>query len=361
MDIAKCTLDEKTYTTIEFSKLPPNELSKKRRHLICTECQAAVFFRKASRAGQAAFFGALSHIKDCSFASPKTQRLEGTGADEFIVHNPGEIIEVDLECAATTFNLDVDQGVNYNKTKTQAARYLDQDPRLNSRTRQRLGALLIKLVNSKEFRDSNQKIEIEGREPTIVRNFFVSLNDIKCISDEEFHGYWGMLTDARFGSEGSLWLNFGGIGDISCVVPSEIVDAFYSRYKLEDEEDLAGAYILIMGTNRTSQSGKKYIRPDSIDHISVRRINIGEYLSDEFFITKKKKIAFLLKNNEKGVFDEELGIKRKHYVDEKAAKEWRSKLITEFHPDKNQIDTSLNYNEIVNCINKIYKRMVGKA
>ena len=86
----------------------------------------------------------------------------------------------------------------------------------------------------------------------------------------------------------------------------------------------------------------------------------GIKLEDEFFITKKRKLAFLLKRHEKGFFDKELGIKRKHYIDKSAAKEWKIKLAKEFHPDKNLGDTSLDFAEITQCINKIYSRMVGK-
>lgn len=85
------------------------------------------------------------------------------------------------------------------------------------------------------------------------------------------------------------------------------------------------------------------------------------YSKDKYFITEKRKLAFLLKKHEKGIFDEELGIKKKHYLDKAAAKEWKKKLAKDFHPDNNLGDTSLDFDEITQCINKIYSRMVGKA
>lgn len=88
----------------------------------------------------------------------------------------------------------------------------------------------------------------------------------------------------------------------------------------------------------------------------------AEYCSkDGYFVSEKRKLAFLLKRHEKGIFDEELGIKKRHYLDKAAAKEWKTKLAKEFHPDKNHGDVSLNYDEITSCINKIYRRMVGEA
>lgn len=361
MNIAKCILDGKVYTALRFSELPPNELSNKRKHLVCPDCKTAVFFRKASRSGQAACFGAYPHNEGCSFASPETQRLEGKGIGEDINHNPGRSIKADLNHGVITFNLDAGQAINGGENQAPGARNLGRNTKKSADMHRRLSTLLINLVGSAEFGSSNQRIEIEGKGPTTVSSFFVSFKDIDRIHDEELHGYWGMLTDARLGGEGSLWLNSGGIGEVSCVIPSEMVDAFYERYKLKDEEDLAGAYVIIIGTKMISQNGKKYIKPLGVDYLEVRRVGIDSDIKDQFFITEKKKIAFFIKNNEKGIFDDQLGIKKKHYLDKNAAKEWKAKLASEYHPDKNPGDQSLNYDEIYSCINKMYNRMVGKA
>jgi len=95
--------------------------------------------------------------------------------------------------------------------------------------------------------------------------------------------------------------------------------------------------------------------------VNSYRETVSFYSKDKYFITEKRKLAFLLKKHEKGIFDEELGIKKKHYIDKNAAKEWRIKFSKDFHPDKNQGDVTLDFDEISQCINKIYNRMVGKA
>lgn len=361
MDIAKCTLNEETYTAVSFSKLPPNELSNKRKKLVCTECQAEAFFRKSSRSGQSACFGARPHIEGCTFASPETQTVEAEGGDEDIVHNPGQIIEIDLNFGAAPLNVDIEPNENNETGQGRRGVHVGRGTRPNANMHRRLSTLLRNLINSIEFRNSIQQIEIEGRDATSVKNFFINFNDITNVHDEKFHGYWGMLTDARIGDGGTLWLNSGGRGAVSCVIPSENVDAFYTRYNIEDEEEFAGAYILIIGTKNTSQNGKQYIKATSVNHLVVRLSIDHVELGEKFFITEKKKLAFLLKKHEQGVFDAELGIKKKHYIDKTAAKEWKLKLTKEFHPDKNLGDTSLDYDEITQCINKIYNRMVGKA
>ncbi|MDQ7091173.1 MAG: hypothetical protein Q9M50_11130 [Methylococcales bacterium] len=89
---------------------------------------------------------------------------------------------------------------------------------------------------------------------------------------------------------------------------------------------------------------------------------ILKYQSDEqFFKSEKHKFAFLILKHQGNIFDEELGIKKKHYIDKNAAKEWKTKFQKIFHPDKNIGDNSLDYDEVMQKINKIYNRMVGKA
>jgi len=79
------------------------------------------------------------------------------------------------------------------------------------------------------------------------------------------------LPDARIGKDGTLWLNSGGKSSVSCVVTSEIVDALYERYNIGEEEDFAGAFLLILGTKGTGTYGKRkpYIRAESANHLTV--------------------------------------------------------------------------------------------
>jgi hypothetical protein len=360
MDIAKCVLDNQTYTSLEFSRLPPSELSTKRKQLVCLECQAAVFFRKASRNGQAACFGAFQHFQGCSLSLSEAQSLRSENPNKDVAHHSNEFVELDL-----TNTLQSDDGVVLAVDK-QAGNARDiiysiDDLKPGPRIRRQLSATLKDLIFSEKFRAPSQEIESEGEASSAASQFFVNFKKIKVDRGEDLHGYFGMLTDARLSSEGALWLNSGGIGDVSCVIQAEMVDKFFQRYNLEDEEDLAGAYVIIIGELKVSQNGKKYISLTDVDYIDLIKIGPDRNLTDQFFLTKKAKKAFLLTHNQMGVFDGELGIKRKHYIDKDVAKEWRAKLASEFHPDKNQGDTSMDYDQILSCINKMYTRMVGKA
>lgn len=269
MDIAKCALNNKIYIAVNFAELPASELSNKRKSLICTECNADAFFRKASSSGQAACFGARPHMENCSFASPETQVSEAEGGDEDIIHNPGQIIEIDLNFGASNQNIDV--GPNHGgETGQGRGRHVGRGTRPNANMHRRLSTLLRNLINSNEFRNSNQLIKLEGRSVTSVSDFFMNFNDVSGAKDGEFHGYWGMLTDARIGNGGTLWLNSGGKSAVSCAISHQDIDALYNRYSIDDEEGFAGVYALIIGEKGTSQNGKQYIRIDSIEHLVVR-------------------------------------------------------------------------------------------
>lgn len=82
---------------------------------------------------------------------------------------------------------------------------------------------------------------------------------------------------------------------------------------------------------------------------------------DNYFKSERHKLAFMILKHEGNTFDEELGIKKKHYIDKVIAKEWKQKYQSIFHPDNNINDDSIDYGEVMQRINKIFNRMVGKA
>ena len=271
MDIAKCTLDGSTYNAVNFSLLASNEMSEKRQNLVCTECEKDAFFRKASRTGQAACFGARPHEADCSFASVETQRVENEGGDEDRLINPGQNIIIDLNYgAAPRINVHVDTNDQEGDNEGRG-RHVGNRPRPNANMQRRLSTLLRNLINSEEFRGSPQQITLRENEPTTVANFFVNFADVCAQHDYQFHGYWGLLTDARLGNNGDLWLNSGGRGNVSCLIQVDDVDAFYQRYNIDDIEDFAGAYVLVLGEKNTSQNGKPYVVANGLERIVIQK------------------------------------------------------------------------------------------
>lgn len=271
MDIAKCTLDGNSYNAVDFSLLPPNEMSEKRQNLVCTECGKDAFFRKASRTGQAACFGARPHEADCSFASAETQRVENEGGDEDRLRNPGQNIVIDLNYgAASRVNVDVEPNDQEGASEGRG-RHVGNRPRPNANMQRRLSTLLRNLINSEEFRNSQQQITLAENEPTTVASFFVNFVDVDDQHDYQFHGYWGLLADARLGNNGNLWLNSGGRGNTSCLIKAGDVDTFYQRHNIDDVEDFAGAYVLVLGEKNTSQNGKPYVVANGLERVALQK------------------------------------------------------------------------------------------
>lgn len=267
MDVARCTLNDQQFTSQQFEQLPPAELELKRRNLVCTGCGNQAFFRKASRRGVAACFGARPHGPQCPLGAEDFSRHDGgIGADEEIRQNDGVLV-IDLAFGAAPGDVHVDQ-VPELDGRPRGGRAIQGDGHYRAQSHRRLRTLLRHLRHSPGFRYSLQQLEIAGGNPTSVRDFFVEFQEISERDMGRLGGYWGMITDARLGAQ-ALWLNSGGRGDISICLPDEIVDSFFERFNIEDSEDLAGAYVLAIGQPRTSQNGKKYMTLDDIAFITV--------------------------------------------------------------------------------------------
>jgi len=68
MDIAFCTTNNKSYDIASFSALDTSVLDKLRRTLVCKKCSGKGYYRKKSRDGKPACFGAY-HEDNCKHKS----------------------------------------------------------------------------------------------------------------------------------------------------------------------------------------------------------------------------------------------------------------------------------------------------
>lgn len=269
MNTAFCIEDGITYEAVQFSRLPPIELARKRRFLQCSECNAPAFFRKASRSGRGACFGARPHVEGCDLAALDHEPIDGQGDDEDELNNPGERISVDLNYGARP-QQPRPVVPSDGRAGNRGRRFVGRGARPDAKVHRRLSTLLRTLLEVPGFSQSAQILEIDGRNDIAVRDFFVPIEQVSIDNEGQFRGFWGMLSDARFSQDGTLWLNGGGRDDISFCVSSDHVDDIYHRYHLEDEEDLAGAIVLVLGTLRVSQNGKMYCVISNPAYLAVR-------------------------------------------------------------------------------------------
>lgn len=265
MDVARCTADGQNYTAHQFEQLDEATLGRYRRLLICPECDAAAFFRKASRSGQAACFGARPHGEGCSLVAYETVNRGAPGDDQEEQINLGNRIEVDFDFGAQQANRP-DPGEPVEPGRG-GGRHVGGGGRRIAVRRQRLSTILRNLMLSDAFGNSDQLIAMADGEFRI-RDFFVKFEDANENHMGEYRGYWGMLSDARDWQE-DLWLNSGGRTSISIVVDNSIIDQFVERFRVRENEDLAGAYVLVFGILHRSANGKRYIACHDIQLITA--------------------------------------------------------------------------------------------
>jgi hypothetical protein len=268
MDVALCYLDDITYTSDQFSRLNHFEMEEKRRCLACPECRGPAFFRKRTRNGRAACFGARPHRPNCSLSAlDETRVIEGHGELTDVINNPGERIVVDLNFGAST-HVHVEPYTGPTRGGTRAGIHLGATNRNQARMHRRLSSLLRTLIESPYFRGSQQVLEILGQEIS-VRDFFVPLLEIEDRHLGYLKGFWGMLSDIGRHS-GTVWLNSGGRNNISFCLAEELFLDIRNRFNATDDEDLSGAYVLVIGVARRSQNGKIFCPIESQDMICLR-------------------------------------------------------------------------------------------
>lgn len=270
MDVARCTLDGLEYRAAAFARLPPAELGRKRMALECRECGGPAFFRKASRSGQAACFGARPHQPNCTLAATDYEQNDsGLGDDQDALKNPGERIILDLNFGAGN-----ESHNNPDEPSTpggRGGRFSGSETRADAVMHRRLSTILSHLVVSEQFRTSLQTIEVPGVGEFPVATFFVAFADVTAAHVGQYHGYWGMVTSARRGKTGALWLNSGSPDDVSICVPEEQIAGLFARSRVDKEADLINAHALVLGSLRTSRAaGKKHVQVDDLACISLR-------------------------------------------------------------------------------------------
>jgi hypothetical protein len=191
MDVALCTLDDVVYNATSFAVLPPSDLALKRKFLVCSKCSGPSFFRKISRSGQAACFGARPHEVGCSLAAPEYEQTDdGQGDDQDIVNNPGQHIVVDFDFGAPEHDRHNDPD-GFVSSGARGGRYVGSVARPDAMMNRRLSTILRNLVASRQFRTSRQVLEVAGVGESYVVDFFVSFTSVTEEHEGQYKGFWG--------------------------------------------------------------------------------------------------------------------------------------------------------------------------
>jgi hypothetical protein len=259
MDIARCTENGMVYLVNDFSQLDPVNLERMRGLLQCTECTGLGYFRKSSRNRGAPCFGAR-HADGCHLAVSNFGHLKDSAADERYqteLMSPGNRIVVDFDFGAHE-RPDCIDGGSYATRQSRASYVHGGDGgRQDARVHRRLSSILRTLIDTPAFGQSDVILEIPECGEIAARDFFVPILDVTVQYAGQFRGYWGLVSDARYFDK-QLWLNGGGRDHVSFCIQHHHIEEILQKYRIDDEEDFAGAYILVIGMLRISQNGKRY-------------------------------------------------------------------------------------------------------
>lgn len=268
MDFAKCTLDGTDYGAYKFSKLTDLDISKMRKHLICKECDAKAYFKKKSKSGQAACFGARPHNANCKLGTDESQTCTGTLLDdERELINEGNFINVNFDFSTnitTHITPTDDEGVEKSDT---GSTHSSSNGISTAKSKRKLKSLLNMLLNDPDFSKSTQKIDIGEKYPFNASTIFKEFSNLTDSDLSKTRGVYGQIFDVNeFNTD--IWLNSGGFDDCSVVIEENLHDVFYKRFPdYDDLENLNGKYVLCFGKVLKSNNDKYFIKLDDISKI----------------------------------------------------------------------------------------------
>lgn len=269
MRTALCTLDGVIYRSADFAQI--ENFDNKKNHLICPECRMHAFYRRPSRNGRDACFVARPHAEGCTHARPEHEETVGVQGNRVTaIHTTVGRIIVNLNYGTPEAAVD-DQPIGGNTETAVIGGTNGQGNAERETTTRRLSRLLRLLIESEEFRRSPQIIEIPERGEFTVGDFFVRFPDVTENHIDTFHGFWGTIQNARRGTRGTLWFNSGEINaDVSALLDRNFIRTVYENFNIENDGDLAGAEILVLGTLRLATNGKRCVQIEAPAYVTIR-------------------------------------------------------------------------------------------
>ena len=267
MDIAKCILDGIRYDITSFCLLGSEKLDRLRKGLICDKCSGKGYFRKKSRDGKPACFGAY-HLDGCDLKAK----------DSLSQHDPEVIEEVNV---ITTNNQVIDIAFSRytasqiepknppkvlfsNKSTSGTSKYHSKKPEQIRNVSKGLHSLLRMLTYSDSFSTSDVEINTGGKHPFKAKNLFINFDQIEEKHIGMWRGFWGVISHS---DKDIQWLNTANRQDVSIPI-LEARDYLTDVFGVQSSEDLAGALVLIFGWLKVSKSDAKkwYIKTATGQH-----------------------------------------------------------------------------------------------
>jgi hypothetical protein len=251
------------YEASTFATKPVGWIDENRQHLQCIVCASPAYFRKKSKSGQAACFGARPHIDGCQLATESNEESERAAAIEtFIKTNPGKHFVLRLGHPRHAKPKTPVAGFSASVSGKTAASFVKWGKKQESSSTIGAKECLINLVVSDIYAKSTQTIALTKNSPDIaINDFFVPFRGATIVPSDAMLGYWGSLTSPHENDDGSAWLNTGRPWHMSVLLSRDIKEELLQAYEVDDIEDLAGYYALVIGRLTQSRNGKWYVKP----------------------------------------------------------------------------------------------------
>lgn len=270
MRAALCILDGVIYEAVTFAQTENFETN--RAHLVCPECNGPAYYRRSTCNGRDACFASRAHAEGCNMATMiQGGPLVGHGEGEEGLFTTGQRIVVNFNYG-TQENGDEAQPTGGPPDTGNAGEGNGQGAAVRENTYRYMSSLLRSLIQSEEFRRSTQIIEVPGRDEEVtVEDFFLEFPDVTEDHINTYHGYWGTIQDARQGTGRTLWFNSGHINDdVSALLDHRHIRTVYQTFNIDNETELTGAHILVLGTLRVAGSGKRCVQIEAPEHVTIR-------------------------------------------------------------------------------------------
>ena len=260
MESARCTQNNAIYSAQQFAGLAADDLEEKRQNLVCPACGRHAFFRKETQNDRDPF-GARPHAEGCNLSAAQAAATASDQADTYEdLLNPNKRIKVNFthERSAT-----VDQhphaGVTQStRTHDESAGYAGFSPA--TVRSMRLRPLLRLLISTPEFRTSPQIVDMDGIGSVRACDFFVPIKSLSAQHERFFKGVFGKVMSAQYiPQDKAVWLNSGSCFEPSICIPVELAALLLDRFEINNVGYFANANVLVFGTVRISQHGKKYL------------------------------------------------------------------------------------------------------
>ena len=268
MNVAFCTKNKTSYDIATFSGLGDERLSTLRRALVCQKCKAQGYYRKESRDGKPACFGAY-HQDNCEYKTKgSVSRLVAEVVEEVkAISTNGQVIDVAFgfheadnsrSCYGPKPNIIASSASSQQHT---------QKPARKRNTSRGLKSLLRMLLNTDTFASSDIAINTGTGYPFKAKNLFIHFDDVSKERLGKWRGYWGVISHA---DPDISWLNVANEKEVSIFV-SNLKDHVIKMCKIDSHEKLAGASVLVFGRLNISKNGKWYIKldGDNSEHIYI--------------------------------------------------------------------------------------------